>query len=76
MDSFGKIQVRKEDELTEAIATATGAKRILYVSLKYLCIRMTPAKKSWNGDRELLLQTAALQILNNRLAVEEFFLRI
>jgi pyruvate decarboxylase len=27
MDSFGKIQVRKEDELTEAIATATGAKK-------------------------------------------------
>ena len=27
MDSFGKIQVRKEDELTEAIATATGAQK-------------------------------------------------
>ena len=27
MDSFGKIQVRKEDELMEAIATATGAQK-------------------------------------------------
>lgn len=27
MDSVGKIQVRTEDELTEAIATATGAKK-------------------------------------------------
>lgn len=52
---FFKKQVRTEEELTEAIETATGAQRTRYVSLKLSFTKTTQAKNFWNGDPVFLL---------------------